>query len=166
MQFSYRHQLCVLNARLTHARRTVCRQCLHTSAYVIIRQHTSAYVSSIRQQHTSAYVSIRQHASACVSIRQHMHHACVWNILLPTPDACLLQCQYQIKSLLPLSLSLSHSLSVSLSLMHVRSSVPISNTPQCRYEILSLSLSLSLSLRCKCPPQCTEDVLLKSISMH
>jgi hypothetical protein len=32
-------------------------------------QHTSAYVSI--RQHTSAYVSIRQHASACVSIRQH-----------------------------------------------------------------------------------------------
>jgi hypothetical protein len=69
----------------------------HTSAYVRIRPHMSAYVSvygripgecediqersdedahaavayvSIRQ-HTSAYVSIRQHMSAYVSIRQH-----------------------------------------------------------------------------------------------
>ncbi len=45
------------------------------SAYVSIRQHTSAYVSmsayvSIRQ-HTSAYVSIHPHTSAYVSIRQH-----------------------------------------------------------------------------------------------
>jgi hypothetical protein len=51
---------------------------LHTSAYVSIRQpsayvsmrqHTSAYFST--RQHTSAYVSIRQHTSAYVSIRQH-----------------------------------------------------------------------------------------------
>jgi hypothetical protein len=65
------------------------------SAYVSIRQHTSAYVrqywhsvvlptyASIRnllrqtseyvsiRKHTSAYVSIRQHTSAYVSIRQH-----------------------------------------------------------------------------------------------
>jgi hypothetical protein len=43
--------------------------CLHTSAYVSIRQHTSAYVST--RQHTSAHVSTRQHTSAHVSIRQH-----------------------------------------------------------------------------------------------
>ncbi len=43
--------------------------CLHTSAYISIRQHTSAYVSI--RQHTSAYVSIRQHTSAYVSMRQH-----------------------------------------------------------------------------------------------
>jgi hypothetical protein len=73
----------------------------HPSAYVSIRQHTSAYGNfpppfpesasrrqhtsayvSIRQayvsirQHTSAYVSIRQHTSAYVSIRQHTS-ACV-----------------------------------------------------------------------------------------
>ncbi len=57
----------------------------HTSAYVSIRQHTSAssrlraclallrlYTSaySIRQ-HTSAYVSMRQHTYAYVSISQH-----------------------------------------------------------------------------------------------
>jgi hypothetical protein len=41
----------------------------HTSAYVSIRQHTSAYVSI--RQHTSVYVSIRPHTSAYVSIRQH-----------------------------------------------------------------------------------------------
>jgi hypothetical protein len=60
------------------------RQCLvqhlHTSAYVSIRQHTSAYVSSVdaagtrqclvQHLHTSAYVSIRQHTSAYVSISQ------------------------------------------------------------------------------------------------
>ena len=53
----------------------------HTSAYVSMRQHPSAYDTrvwlntsapkahvSIRQ-HTSAYVSIRQHTSAYVSIR-------------------------------------------------------------------------------------------------
>ncbi len=41
----------------------------HTSAYVSIRQHTSA---SCRSFHLgSAYVSIRQHTSAYVSIRQH-----------------------------------------------------------------------------------------------
>jgi hypothetical protein len=49
------------------------------SAYVSIRQHTSACVS-IRQhacacvsirEHTSAYVSTRQHTSAYVSIREH-----------------------------------------------------------------------------------------------
>ena len=39
--------------------------CLHTSAYVSIRQRTSAYVSI--RQHTSAYVSIRQHL-------RHTHH--------------------------------------------------------------------------------------------
>jgi hypothetical protein len=43
--------------------------CLHTSAYVSIRQLTSAYVSL--RQHTSAYVSMRQHASAYVSTRQY-----------------------------------------------------------------------------------------------
>jgi hypothetical protein len=66
---------------------TCCRSggtCLHTSAYVSIRQHTSAYVSI--RQHTSAYVSQRWHVpSPCgvmrvmsvwcllayVSIRQH-----------------------------------------------------------------------------------------------
>jgi hypothetical protein len=45
---------------------------IRTSAYVSIRQHTSAY-ASIRQ-HTSArcpFISIRQHTQACVSIRQH-----------------------------------------------------------------------------------------------
>jgi hypothetical protein len=41
---------------------------LDTSAYVSIRQHTSACVSirqltAVRCQHTSAYVSIRQHTS-------------------------------------------------------------------------------------------------------
>ncbi len=36
--------------------------------------HTSAYVSSIRQQHTSACVSsIRQHTSAYVSVPAHTH---------------------------------------------------------------------------------------------
>ncbi len=45
------------------------------SAYVSIRQHTSAYVSiswgqADAIQHTSAYVSIRQHTTAYV-IRQH-----------------------------------------------------------------------------------------------
>ncbi len=70
----------------------------HTSAYVSIRQHTSACVcphttaSSLPvsiSQHTSAYVSIRQHTSACVcphttasslpvSIRQHV---CVFILL-------------------------------------------------------------------------------------
>ena len=53
----------------------------HTSKYVSIRQHTSAYVQirqhmpaylRIRQQ-TSAYVSIRQHTSAYVSIRRYTH---------------------------------------------------------------------------------------------
>ncbi len=50
----------------------------HTSAYVSIRQHTSAYVSiapawgaAPAAEHTSAYVSIRQHTSAYVSICQH-----------------------------------------------------------------------------------------------
>ncbi len=42
--------------------------CQHTSAYASIRTYT-AYVSI--RQHTSAYVSIRQHTSAYVSIRQH-----------------------------------------------------------------------------------------------
>jgi len=49
----------------------------HTSAYVCMSathslcslQHTSAYVRI--RQHTSAYVRIRPHTSACVSIRQH-----------------------------------------------------------------------------------------------
>ncbi len=70
------------------SRSAACRSCtaqsrILSSAYVSIRQHTSAYVSiclpllycpvtdtlfSIRQ-HTSAYVSIRQHTSAYVSIR-------------------------------------------------------------------------------------------------
>jgi hypothetical protein len=40
---------------------------LYYSAYVSIRQHTSAYVSM--RQHTSAYVSIRQHTSAYVALR-------------------------------------------------------------------------------------------------
>jgi hypothetical protein len=54
---------------------------VHTSAYVCIRQHTSAYIRqhtyvSIRQHayvsiRTSAYVSI--HTSAYVSIRQHTY---------------------------------------------------------------------------------------------
>ncbi len=52
----------------------------HASAYVSIRQHTSAYAYVSIRQHTSAYVSIRQHTSAYVlalgrsrpgSIRQH-----------------------------------------------------------------------------------------------
>ncbi len=52
----------------------------HTSAYVSIRQHTSAYAAPLPagarsvpawRQHTSAYVSIRQHTPAYVSIRQH-----------------------------------------------------------------------------------------------
>jgi hypothetical protein len=48
---------------------------LHTSAYVSIRQHTSAYVGDTPNPpphlHTSAYISIRQHTPAYVSIRQH-----------------------------------------------------------------------------------------------
>jgi hypothetical protein len=51
--------------------------CLHTSAYVSIRQHTSAYVSV--RQHTSAYVSIRQHTSAYVSIMKGL-----WMMDLPS----------------------------------------------------------------------------------
>jgi hypothetical protein len=49
---------------------------LHTSAYVSIRQHTSAYGcvyvrsnyenDSARHLHTSAYVSISQHTDACM----------------------------------------------------------------------------------------------------
>ncbi len=54
----------------------------HTSAYVSIRQHSSAYVSthtisltkSSDNTHTSAYVNIRQHTSAYASIRQHTYH--------------------------------------------------------------------------------------------
>ncbi len=44
----------------------------HTSAYVSIRRHTSAYVAASLLSspwHTSAYVSIRQHTLAYVSIR-------------------------------------------------------------------------------------------------
>ncbi len=53
----------------------------HTSAYVSIRQHTSAYASSIRQQHTSAYVSIHQHTSchyryACPGAIQELRDVC------------------------------------------------------------------------------------------
>jgi hypothetical protein len=57
----------------------VLAHCLHTSAYVSIRQHTYAYVS-IRQQgeaelgvlaHCLRYVSRRKHTSAHVSTRQH-----------------------------------------------------------------------------------------------
>ncbi len=39
----------------------------HTSAYVSIRQHTSASSSEALSQHTSEYVSIRQHPSASYS---------------------------------------------------------------------------------------------------
>ncbi len=56
-----------------------CFRSANTSAYVSIRQHTSAYVSipavglgasaEATRQHTSAYVSIRQHTSAYVSMR-------------------------------------------------------------------------------------------------
>jgi hypothetical protein len=54
------------------------RMYLHTSAYVSIRQHTSA-CEKLRETppnfrmylHTSAYVSTRQHTSAHVSTRQH-----------------------------------------------------------------------------------------------
>jgi hypothetical protein len=67
----------------------VLAHCLHTSAYVSIRTHTSADVSRrqqgeaelgvlahclryvSRRKHTSAYVSTRQHKSAHVSTRQH-----------------------------------------------------------------------------------------------
>ncbi len=41
----------------------------HTSVHVIIRQHTSAYVSKHVSHHTSEYASIRQNTSAYVSIR-------------------------------------------------------------------------------------------------
>jgi hypothetical protein len=41
------------------------------SAYVSIRQHTSAYAKWLRSIRSPAYVSIRQHTSAYVSIRQH-----------------------------------------------------------------------------------------------
>ncbi len=44
---------------------------LHTSAYVSIRQHTSAYVLANSFASHFAYVSIRQHTSVYVSIRQH-----------------------------------------------------------------------------------------------
>ncbi len=57
------------------------RMHLHTSAYVSIRPHTSAYVwvrdksvaydKARMHLHTYAYVSIRQHTSAYVSIRPH-----------------------------------------------------------------------------------------------
>jgi hypothetical protein len=73
----------------------------HTSADVSIRQHTSAYVS--RRQHTSAYVSIRQHTSAYVSIRQHtsafvsirQHTSASWSSCAKSlnPIVCPL-CQY------------------------------------------------------------------------
>jgi hypothetical protein len=71
-----------LSVRLPHpaARAPLCASTAlhHTSVYVSIRPHTSAYVSialcgsgSTALHHTSAYVSIRQHTSAYVSIRQH-----------------------------------------------------------------------------------------------
>jgi hypothetical protein len=50
----------------------------HTSAYVSIRQHTSAELAGLVQvqpphvrRYDPPYVSIRQHTSAYVSIRQH-----------------------------------------------------------------------------------------------
>ncbi len=43
----------------------------HTSAYVSIRQNTSAYVVDVDGGLGLAYVSIRQHTSAYVSIRQN-----------------------------------------------------------------------------------------------
>jgi hypothetical protein len=60
------------------------------SAYVSIRQHTSAYVSI--RQHTSAHVSIRQHTSAHVSIRQHTSLTLKYTAVGPLhfADACLL----------------------------------------------------------------------------
>jgi hypothetical protein len=73
------------------------------SAYVSIRQHTSAYVEILDaqpplciriRQHTSAYVSIRQHTSAYVSIRRNprraapaLHPLCQYLVLLCTSKA-------------------------------------------------------------------------------
>jgi hypothetical protein len=51
----------------------ICGLAYVSTAYVSIRQHTSAYVSI-------AYVSIRQHTSAYVSIRQHSMWACFCHI--------------------------------------------------------------------------------------
>ena len=44
------------------------REVLHTSAYVSIRQHTSAYVSI--RQHTSAYVNIEPGVSRALCRRE------------------------------------------------------------------------------------------------
>ena len=76
----------------------------HTSTYVSVRQHTSAYVSAVLQehrppelpqhlQHTSAYVSIRQrlvHASAHVSAVLQEHRVPQLPQHLPASDAALL----------------------------------------------------------------------------
>jgi hypothetical protein len=68
---TYMHAICVSRMHIYASR-------MHTSAYVSIRQHTSAYRMHIyaSRMHTSAYVSIRQHTSAYVSIRQHL--ACIY----------------------------------------------------------------------------------------
>jgi hypothetical protein len=53
--------------------RHVCCCKAEGTAYVIICQHTSAYVSHVCccEAEGTAYVSIRQHTSAYASIRQH-----------------------------------------------------------------------------------------------
>jgi len=47
------------------------RDLQHTSAYVSIRQHTSAYVR-MDCQHASAYVNIRQHTSVEMPALEHL----------------------------------------------------------------------------------------------
>ena len=64
-----RFWMCLIASRFEH---TCIRK--HTSAYVGIRRHTSAYVASrfehtCIRQHTSAYVGIRWHTSAYVASR-------------------------------------------------------------------------------------------------
>ncbi len=117
-----------------------CVQVLQPSAYVSIRQHTSAYVSirhlrasaptcSIRQ-HTSAYVSIRQHTSAyvtCVqvlqpsayvSIRQHTS-AYVTCVQVLQPSAYV-----SIRQHTSAYVSIRQHTSAYVSIRHLRSSAP------------------------------------------
>jgi hypothetical protein len=58
---------------------------LHASAYVSIRQHTSAYDICQFPSHTSAYVSIRQHTSAyviCFSPNEGTRLSCTYSFVI------------------------------------------------------------------------------------
>jgi hypothetical protein len=156
-----------MHAIYVHYHLILLYMCPHTSAYVSIRQHTSAYVSIYVHYHlillymcphTALYV-IRQHTSAYVSIRQRMH-ICA---LSPHTTVHVSSAYVSIRASIRVSIRISIRVSI-----RQHTSAYVSNITDLYRIITSYYCTCVLILLCMCPHTiyCTCVLILLCMCPH